>query len=252
MPSRHAPVTRPRALVTRPRAEAAGLAEALDRRGIDALVEPLLDIDYRDEALPDLGRVQAVLCTSANGVRALARRTGERGIALFAVGEATAARARAEGFARVESAGGNVEDLAALVRERLRPEAGRLLHVAGSDVAGDLAGALRDGGFAVDRIVLYEARPVVSFSAPTEAALRNGVVDFALFFSPRTAAVFARLSEQAGMSTALRGVTAVSISAAADRALGDLAFRRRLVAKKPDQEGLLAALDQLLATERAR
>jgi uroporphyrinogen-III synthase len=251
MPSRHAPVIRPRALVTRPRAEAAALAEALERRGIEALVEPLLDIHYRDAALPDLAEVQAVLCTSANGVRALARRTGERGIALFAVGEASAARARAEGFTRVESAAGNVEDLAALVRERLRPQAGRLLHVAGSDVAGDLAGALRDAGFAVDRIVLYEARPVARLSAPIVAALRNGFVDVALFFSPRTAAVFARMAEQAGLSAALRSVTAISISAAADRSLGDLAFRRRLVANKPDQDGLLGSLDQLLATERA-
>src|SRR5881392_3206481 len=74
MPSRHGW----RALVTRPRAEAAALAEALDRRGIEAIIEPLLDIHYRDEPAPDLAGVQAVLCTSANGVRALARRSGER------------------------------------------------------------------------------------------------------------------------------------------------------------------------------
>ena len=63
-----------RALVTRPRAEAASLAEALAARGIAALLEPLLDISYRDLGDPlDLAGVQAVLCTSANGVRAFAR-----------------------------------------------------------------------------------------------------------------------------------------------------------------------------------
>jgi len=61
-----------RALVTRPRAEATALAEALSGRGIAAIVEPLLDIRYRSEPAPDLAGVQAVLCTSANGVRALA------------------------------------------------------------------------------------------------------------------------------------------------------------------------------------
>ena len=50
-----------RALVTRPRAEAAGLAEALALRGVAALVEPLLDIRYRNEPAPDLAGVQAVL-----------------------------------------------------------------------------------------------------------------------------------------------------------------------------------------------
>jgi uroporphyrinogen-III synthase len=241
-----------RALVTRPRGEAVALAEALDSRGIEAIIEPLLDIRYRDEAPPDLAGVQAVLCTSANGVRALARVSVERGISLFAVGEATAERARAEGYLRVESAGGNVEELARLACERLLPGRGGLLHVAGSDVAGDLAGMLRDAGFAVDRLVLYEARPAARLSAPTVAALRNGLVDFALFFSPRTAAVFARLAEQAGVSAALRTVTAVSISAAADRGLGDLAFGRRIIAETPDQQGLLRALDRLLAERGGR
>ena len=151
----------------------------------------------------------------------------------------------------MESAGGNVEDLAQLIRRRLRPEAGRLLHVAGSDVAGDLAGLLREAGFAVERVVLYEARPVAGFSAPAIAALQSGLIDFALFFSPRTAAVFVRLAEQAGIDTALRHVTAVSISAAADRALGDLAFRDRRVADTPDQNALLATLDRVLAERRA-
>jgi uroporphyrinogen-III synthase len=241
-----------RALVTRPRAEAMALAEALAMRGIEAIIEPLLDIHSRDQPAPDLGGVQAVLCTSANGVRALARLSGERGIALFAVGEATAARARGEGFLRVESAGGNVEDLARLARQLLRPDAGRLLHVAGSDVAGDLAGQLREDGFAVERMVLYEARPVPGLTAATVAALQNGLIDFALFFSPRTAAAFARLAEQAGASAALRTITAVSISAAADRGLGDLAFRGRRVAETPDQNALLAVLDRLLAEQRRR
>jgi len=239
-----------RALVTRPRAEAAALAEALMARGIEAIVEPLLEIHYRDGPAPDLAGVQAVLCTSANGVRALARLRSEREVPLFAVGEASAARAREEGFARIESAGGNVDDLARLARERLRPEAGRLLHVAGSDVAGDLAGELRRAGFTVERAVLYEARLAAGLSAPTVRALAAGLVDFALFFSPRTAAIFARLAEQAGIASALRDVTAVSISAAADAALAGPEFRARQIAETPDQRGLLAALDAILAERR--
>lgn len=240
-----------RALVTRPRAEAAALAEALAERGVEALIEPLIEIHYRDGPAPDFDGVQAILCTSANGVRALARLSRERGLPLFAVGDATAARAGAEGFGKVESAGGNVVDLARLVRERLRPEAGRLLHVAGSEVAGDLAGDLRAHGFQVERAVLYEARPAVALSAPTVRALAAGIVDFALFFSPRTAAIFVGLAERGGIGEALRHVTALSISAAADAALANAAFRARRIAEAPDQRSLLAALDRILAEERA-
>jgi uroporphyrinogen-III synthase len=240
-----------RALVTRPRTEAAGLAAALEARGVAAMIEPLLDIRYRSEPALELAGAQAVLCTSANGVRALARLGGERHIPLFAVGEATAARARNEGFAQVETAGGTVGDLARLARDRLRPDAGRLLHVAGSEVAGDLAGELRRAGFRIDRAVLYEARPVAGLSAATIRAFAAGIIDFALFFSPRTAAIFVRLADRAGILAALRSVTALSISRAADEALAGIDFRARHIADMPRQAGLLAALDQVLAMRRA-
>ena len=245
-PSRHGL----RALVTRPRAEAETLAAALAERGIEAIIEPLLEIHYRSEPALDLAGVQAILCTSANGVRALARLTGERALPLFAVGEASAARARDEGFARVESAGGSLADLAALARDRLRPDAGRLLHVAGSAVAGDLAGALRATGFAVDRAVLYEARPAAGLSGACVRALSAGIVDFALFFSPRTALIFARLAVRAGIAEVLDPVAAISISAAADSALGKLRLRERHIAERPDQPSLLTALDRVLAERR--
>jgi uroporphyrinogen-III synthase len=239
-----------RALVTRPRAEAVALAEALAARGIAAIIEPLLDIHYRSEPAPDLAGIQAILCTSANGVRALARLSAERAVKLFAVGEASAARARADGFIRVESAGGSVGDLVSLVRQRLNPAAGRLLHVAGTLVAGDLAGALREDGFAVDRAVLYEARPAAGLGAACVRALAAGIVDFALFFSPRTAAIFARLAERAGVAEAMRFVTALSLSEAADAGLGGLGFRERHIAPRPDQPSLLAALDRVIAERR--
>lgn len=241
------PKRRPsRALVTRPRLEAERLAGALALRRIEAVIEPLIEVCYRDWPL-GLAGVQAVLCTSANGVRALARANGERAVPLYAVGEATAARARAEGFAAVESAGGDVGDLARLVRARLRPGDGRLLHVAGSAVAGDLAGDLAAAGFSVERAVLYDASPVAALSRETTAALAARTIDLALFFSPRTAAIFVRLASDAGVAAGLAAVAAVSISPAADAALGTLAFRERLIARAPTQAAVLDRIDSLLA-----
>jgi uroporphyrinogen-III synthase len=246
----HSPDRALRALVTRPHGEAAGLVEALAARGIAAIVEPLLEIAYRDGPVPDLDGVQAILATSANGVRALAHLVEARTVPLLAVGDATAARARAEGFVSVESAGGNVEDLARLVCARLCPEAGHLLHVAGSVVAGDLAGALKGRGFRVERAVLYEARPAARLGAATVRAFAAGEIDFALFFSPRTAAIFAALAAAAGLGAALRPVTAISLSAAADAALVELDFGECRIAERPEQGGLLATLDRLLAERR--
>ena len=61
-----------RALVTRPNEEACVLTQALASRGIGALIEPMMQIHFRDVS-PELAGFRAVLCTSANGVRALAR-----------------------------------------------------------------------------------------------------------------------------------------------------------------------------------
>jgi uroporphyrinogen-III synthase len=235
-----------RALVTRPRAEAAELARLLAAHGIDSVIEPLIEIAESKVVLPDLAGVQAILCTSANGVRALAQATAERGLPLFAVGDRTAARARSEGFRRVLSAAGDVEDLAFLVRQRLRPPAGRLLHVAGSAVAGDLAATLEAEGFTVERVVLYEAQEATELTAPTAKLIADGGFDFALFFSPRTAAIFARLADETGVLAGLHRTVAISISAAADAMLADLPFRDRAIAAAPTQAALIDIIEQQL------
>ncbi len=91
-----------------------------------------------------------------------------------------------------------------------------------------------------------------ALTAATVRSLAAGIVDFALFFSPRTAAIFARLADQAGIAEAMQRVTAISISAAADAALDPLRFRERLVADRPDQPALLAALDRLVEERRRK
>jgi len=239
-----------RALVTRPREEAEGLATALAARGVEAIIEPMMQVQFLTAASPDLAGVQAVLCTSANGVRALAGVTDERMLPILAVGDATASRARAEGFATVESAGGAVADLAWLAVQRLRPQDGRLLHVAGNVVAGDLVAELRENGFAIDRIVLYEAQPVAMLSEVTLGALRSASIDFALFFSPRTAAIFTRLANAAAAAKCCAKITALSISAAADAALAGLPWLDRRTAETPNQRALIDLLDNLLAERR--
>jgi uroporphyrinogen-III synthase len=234
-----------RALVTRPRAEAQALAALLARRGVESVVEPMIDIVETGFAPPDLGGVQAILCTSANGVRTLAQASAERGLPIFAVGDATALAARDAGFVRVESAGGDVGGLARLVRRRLRPAGGRLLHVAGSDVAGDLAGTLSAAGFAVDRAVLYAARAAARLSPAACRLIAAGRIDLALFFSPRSSAIFTRLAGEAEVSAGLAPTIAISISTGADAPLAGLPFRERVVAGAPTQAALVACVERL-------
>src|SRR3546814_4230390 len=70
-----------RILVTRPREDAAGLVTALTARGHAVLLEPLLAIVPRDAVDWPEGhqQAQALLVSSANGVRAFARADSRRG-----------------------------------------------------------------------------------------------------------------------------------------------------------------------------
>ena len=92
------------------------LAESLG--GVESLIEPVIDIHpLNDVQLPNLDKMQALLLTSANGVRAFAERQAGAlpDLPVFCVGDATARAARAAGFGNVESAGGDVDDGALLV-----------------------------------------------------------------------------------------------------------------------------------------
>ena len=131
-----------RVLITRPEREATALAQALAGRGHQAVLAPLFRLQILhppDDFAQALAASQAVLVTSANGARALAEASELRSKPVFAVGDTTAATAEGLGFTSVVSAAGDAAALQALVRERLDPANGPLLHISGTDVTGEPA-----------------------------------------------------------------------------------------------------------------
>jgi uroporphyrinogen-III synthase len=234
----------PLALLTRPRPDSKHLATLLRRQGIDSLIDPVINIlPLADAALPPLAPIQALLLTSANGVRALAALLGAppvgRDKPLLAVGAATAETARAAGFHNIESAGGDVQTLAALAAKRLNPTDGPLLHIAGSRIAGDLAGLLGQQGFDVQRQGLYQAEASTALAAATKCALENGKIHMVLFFSPRSARGFVKLIIGAALESALAQVSAICLSKAVADEAGKLTWRNIRVAAEPQQAALL-------------
>jgi uroporphyrinogen-III synthase len=232
-----------RVLITRPRTDAEELAARLHALGHSTFIEPLIDIVTRKGPPLDLAGVQALLFTSANGARAAAARTVQRAISVVAVGPATAAAARAAGFLNVvESQGEGVAGLAAHVRTTLTPGKGALLHPAGTATAGDLAASLSAHGFVVRRETLYEARAAESISGALSAELGAGSIAAAMFFSPRTASLFANLIAAAGLVLTCRTIEALALSEAVANALAPLAFRRISIAAKPETSAMLELL----------
>lgn len=231
-----------RLLVTRPEADGAPLAALLRAKGHSILLAPLLKVEFLSQQLPSLEDVAALIFTSANGVRAFVAASDRRDLPCYAVGDRTAAALTEAGFREVLSAAGDVDDLARLICAKRAPGPEILLHIAGNDVAGDLAGVLGEAGYRVDRAVLYRT---VAQDLDMRAfnALRDGTVDGVLLFSPRTAKAFVGQLEKASLTRSLNGVTAWCLSAAVAHALENLPFSRVAVPETPTQEALLALID---------
>jgi len=227
-------------LITRPEPGASETANRVAALGFAPLIAPCLTIEATHTHLPRARAVAAVLATSGNVLAACL--PAFRHMPLLTVGDATAARARVLGFARVASASGDATDLAALVTRKRRPEDGTLLLACGQGQGGKIAAALRQSGFRVLRRVVYRSRPANKLPDATLDALRDGRVRAALFFSAETARSFVRLIRRTGLTETIRQVDACAIGAAAGVALRGLPWRRIGVAAQPTQDAMLALL----------
>jgi len=237
-----------RVLITRPEREATTLASALIERGHTPVVAPLFRLEILQPPpgfAEALAACQTVLLTSANGARALAEASEQRGKPIIAVGDTTASTAEGLGFSAVVSATGDGAALAALVRRGLEPAKGPLVHVSGKDVALDLAQELAADGFEVKRFALYDAREETALPDSARAALAAHALDAATFFSSRAAATFAKLVRDAGLAGGLRDVTAIAISPAVLAPLAALPFKAAVAAARPTRQAVLDEIDRL-------
>ena len=270
-----------RILITRPAEDGAQIAARLADMGHEGLVAPLLTPRYRapgdpDFAEPDFTGVQAILITSANGVRALVHwihgpaspfaRSAQKGevaaaieaqprgsegrrglfkIPVFAVGPQTAEEARQAGFADVRDSNGDAHTLAKHTAQWTSPEKGSLLHVCSREAPGTLANALGEAGFTVRPAALYRVEAATALPDTVLQALANGQLDAAMFFSPRSAAIFreclSRSPDAMRLTTSLAAsMTALCISAQTAAALAPLDFAATKIADRPNQDAMLA------------
>lgn len=233
-----------RVLVTRPQHDALETAALLKARGHDALIAPLLSVSYRDGPELDLSGVQAILATSANGIRALIRRVGRRDLPVFAVGPQTAHAARESGFHQVKNADGDAKTLAKSVPGWIAATEGILLHASGSEGDGALAKELSAAGFRVRTENLYDVAAMEELPALARDALSNAGLDAVLLYSPRSARVFCDLVVHAGLEGAASRLIGVCISRAAAVDLAALNMNDVRIAQRPNQLSLLDCLDQ--------
>ncbi len=255
-----------RVLVTRSREQAPELATALRRAGAEPVVLPLIEIgppvDWReaDEALAQRGVYDALLFTSANAVRALASRAGERGVGLaglgkrvFCVGTSTADAARSAGLEvhGVPEARQDAEGLLALVTQAL-PAHGRRFLFAGAEQTRDtLPEGLRAAGARVDVVTVYRTLAAAVDAAGLCERITRGDFAALTFTSPSAAKHFAALLDAPARAGVRRCVVA-AIGPVTAEALSKLGLAADCVAERAAAASLVETLAACLAARHGR
>ena len=233
-----------RIAITRPEEDAGPLKAKLEAMGHETVMAPLMTIAPRRHVdIPPL-HWQAIAVTSANGIRALPADHKLHSFRILTVGPQSLKAATAAGFT-AEAHGGDVNGLAAFIRQSLDPAAGPILYLSGAETAGDLEGQITSAGFDCRRVVLYDAVQASSLGA-VEEELRQGRLDAVLLYSPRSAKIWRALVDSAGLAAAARKPVHLCLSRNVATSLPEAWTIR--IAARPEEPAMLAMLEQMPGT----
>jgi len=253
-------------VVTRPREQAASLAEALAHLGAEVLLAPTIRIVPRtldDEivrvVVSDLAEYRLVIFTSVNGVSVFLGYLAELGLPLTsldgavvaAVGPATASALEERGVTCQVVADDYVAEglLDTLERRAVAPAGARVLIPAARLARPVVPDALRARGALVDVLPVYDTVAADRLPVPPGTIER---ADFVTFTSGSTARQFAGLMEAAGtrasraaarpLAERLSGVALCSIGPATSEVLRELGLPVAVEAREHTAAGLVAAI----------
>lgn len=243
-----------RVLVTRPEPDASSTKAALEAAGLEAVLSPLMTINF--EPVEDLGpgHVQAIIVTSRNAVRALAKSPVLQGLIdlpVFAVGPRSARDAHDLGFHGVMEGPGTASELPELIISNANPAGGRLIHFAGYQLSFDLEGALRDRGFDVQTKRCYEAQGARQLTPAAQDALRSRDLDAVLLMSPEASRTYVRLVGSLDLEAEAAEVAYVCISESTAKALEPFNPTAVCVAQRANFEEVLALVNRMAEQSRS-
>ncbi|MGH1397608.1 MAG: uroporphyrinogen-III synthase [Alphaproteobacteria bacterium] len=234
-----------RVLVTRPKDEAKDYANELQAQGFESLLAPMLDIVSIPFEIPS--DFDALIFTSAQGVRVYVDGGGAVIGRVFCVGKYTARAACDAGFDDVVDVRGTGADIVDFIVSDAAFAGLKFLHIGGRHVAFPIAEALCQVGLSCVHVPVYEARTVDEIPANIVCAIRESKVDVVTFFSKRTAENFLDLIGKNGLSSHLDTIKCLSISDAVIECvrLYKYEWSGLYVSLKPDRAGMLEQLKQI-------
>jgi uroporphyrinogen-III synthase len=231
-----------RLIVTRPLVDAERQAEMLRALGHEPLIQPLLEITFPPVTPLRLKGVQALVATSRNALRGLARNDSfelARRLPVYCIARHTADFARKSGFTHVISGTGTAKDMVPLITHAADPEAGALLYLTGRHLAFDLETPLKSAGFAVPRVIIYETHDIGKANAAEFAQTIRSGVDGIVLMSPRTAEAFINLIKNFKLRQEARKITCYCYSEAIAEPLGEIEGLTIAVSSHPTEDEMM-------------
>lgn len=261
------PLSGQRVVVTRARAQAAGLIDSFTALGAEVLPVPTIrtappsDPHALVEAILGLHSYDWLIFTSVNGVdaflecfcRAFEDLRDIGGVRLAAVGPATADRLRASNFAvEVTPPKFEAQAIATAIGERQSLENLRILLLRAEVATSDLPEVLERKGAIVDDIACYRTVAETDIDPAVEAQLREQGADWVIFASGSSVEHFHGRFDLPGMCRLFPGLRCVSIGPETSRALSDLGVTPAAEADPHTADGLVAAVLAVRARAAAR
>lgn len=238
-----------RLLLTRPYASAVKTAQKLEAMGFDIFIEPMLNIENKANAAQDIARVlkheSVLLFTSANASHAV------KGVNIqnhaLAVGNVTAECLKQNGVGHVSSVGADVQELMRYIENHYKGTE-HFIYVRGDVVQSDLAGWLKEREHHVEEVIAYHATPVQTLSYQLVESVRKREYCGILFYSQRSAALFAERMAEYSLLDDLVEVSFLCLSKAIASVLQVQGFENILIAKQPNEHSLLELMGNFKLT----
>ncbi len=231
-------------LITRPTPSATDTAEQLKAAGYDPLVAPVLLALSLPAQPVDIQKSDIALATSPQAAQALTGWSNFHQVPTLAVGDRTAQLLRESGFTNVESLDGDAAQMLDHIRGQYTVS--RRFHLLCAPTTGQwIEQKLTDAGYTVLRTAVYEIHAADALTPEAIAALREGRISYALFYSAFSVECFLRLAEKANIMGNLAAITACCLSASVATAASKAAWKNLLTAASPNSAALQALLPKI-------
>lgn len=223
-------------LITRPIEDATELADDIHALGYETTIQPFLIIEPVDVTLPDMTAYDALIFTSANGIKAFCAVDTHRDTPIYVVGQNTQKTAEKYGFSTIINADGSLKELESLLNNQEKHQ--KLLYLRARDIAHPLQTHHK-----MEEVIIYQSIRNHDIPSDLVTSIQNADFSHILFFSRRTAQHFVTfIHHTPSLETGLKRTKALCLGDSMLEFLEELPWHSIHIADMPNRQGMVDLL----------